>query len=150
MSKRVYFTKQTAGSAGFFPLQIPKFLVSGNTPAYAELSHMSSDAKILYALFLDRLSTNDMSVAFLQENPHHNNKNAPVKLDGGYDEQGNAYIHYHIEEIQTQLSLPLDSVLNALYELETHSMVQIKEHKTDEPRRIYPLTIAPKLTPLAS
>ena len=149
MSKRVYFSKKTAGSAGFFPLQIPRFLVVSDTPAYAELSRISNHAKILYALLLDRLSTNDMSVTFL-ENPWHNDKNLSVSLHGGYDEQGNAYVHFTTEELQEQLSLPPDGALKALEELESHALIQVLAHSENEPRRIYPLTLAPTVTPLVS
>jgi len=145
MIKRVYFKRQTAGSAGFSPLQIPRFLISTDTPAYAELSQMSNDAKVLYALFLDRLSANDMSITFL-EKPWHNDRKLPVKLHGGYDEKGNAYVHYSLDEMMEQLALSPDKVLNALEALLVHSMIEIFEPNTGEPSRIYPLTLALTLT----
>lgn len=147
MMKRVYYTRQTAGSAGFLPLQIPRFLVSNDTPAYAEIAKMSNDAKVLYSLLLDRLNTNEMSAAFL-ENPWHNDKRLTVKLHGGYDEQGNAYVHFSLAEMQEQLGLHLDSVVNVLMELVSQNMILIVEQTADEPRRIYPLT--PALIPTAS
>ena len=149
MNKRVYFNKKTAGSAGFFPLQIPRFLVVSDSPAYAELSRISNHAKMLYALLLDRLSTNDMSVAFL-ENPWHKDKNMPVNLQGGYDEQGNAYVYFSAEDLQEQLSLSPDCVPKVLEELEAQALIQISSQAEGEPRRIYPLTLAPAKSPLAS
>jgi hypothetical protein len=149
MSKRAYYNRQNAGSAGFSPLQIPRFMMSTDSPAYAEIAKMSNDAKVLYALLLDRLSLNDMSINFL-ENPWHNDEKMPVKLHGGYDERGNAYVHFQLTEMQTQLGVSYDSVLSAIEELLAHSMIEIIEAHTEngEPSRIYPLTFP--LKPLAA
>ena len=149
MTKRMYYTRQTAGSAGFLPLQIPRFLVSNDTPAYAEIAKMSNNAKVLYSILLDRLNTNEMSVTFL-ENPWHNDEKLRVKLDGGYDERGYAYVYFQITEMQKQLGVSYDSVISTIEELLSHSLIEMVESKTGtgEPSRIYPLT--PALTPSTS
>lgn len=143
MSNRVYYNRQTAGSAGFMPLQMPRFMFSPDTPAYAELARMSSDAKVLYALMLDRLSTNEMSVAFL-ENPWHNDDKLPVKLEGGYDARGRAYVHFHLTEMQKQLNVSYERAINAIEELLSYALIEMIEVTTGtgEPCRIYPLTPA--------
>jgi hypothetical protein len=145
MDKRVYFNRQTAGSAGFLPLQIPRFLFSGDTTAYAKLARMSNNAKILYALLLDRLGTNDMSINFL-EKPWHNDEKLMLNLHGGYDKRGNAYVYYDFFEIQKKLSLPnVEDALEVMVELEKYAMVEIIQPNETEPPKFYPL--APALTP---
>jgi len=141
MEKRVYYNRQTAGSAGFSPLQLPRFLFSGDTPAYAELSQMTNDAKVLYALLLDRLSTNEMSINFL-EKPWHNDEKLPVKLHGGYDEHGNAYVHYDFAEIKAHLNISIENALEVMTELEANGMVKIFLLENGVPLKIYPLSPA--------
>jgi hypothetical protein len=141
MDKRVYFNRQTAGSTGFFPLQIPRFLFSSDTPAYAELSKMSNNAKILYALMLDRLGANDMGINFL-DNPWHNDKKLSVKLSGGYDEHGNAYVHYNLHEIMEHLSVQLDDALQAVGELQENVLVKIVSIENSLRLKFYPLSLA--------
>lgn len=147
MEKRVYYNRQTAGSAGFLPLQIPRFLFSSDTPAYSELSQMSNDAKMLYALLLDRLDTNDRSINFL-EKPWHNDEKLSVKLHGGYDERGNAYVHFDFTEIMAQLTVPMTGAVSAVTELVKHTMIEVIMPESDTPMKIYPLT--PALTATTS
>ena len=143
MEKRVYYNRQTAGSAGFLPLQLPRFLFSADTPAYMELAKLSNNAKILYALFLDRLATNEMSINFL-EKPWHNDEKLTVKLHGGYDERGNAYIYYGVSEMEEMLSV--SDVFEVMLELEDLSLIEVvePENSADEYalNRIYPLSPA--------
>jgi hypothetical protein len=139
LNNRIYFNRQTAGSAGYFPVQIPRFMVLNDKPEYAEIVRMSNDAKMLYALMLYRLSENDQSIAFL-EKPLYKGVKEPVQLNGGYDEHGNAYIHFCVEAMQEQLALPKDSAVKALCELKEHSMILLTEQSADEPYKIYPLS----------
>ena len=145
MEKRVYYNRQTAGSAGFLPLQLPRFLFSNDTPAYMEIAKLSNNAKILYALFLDRLATNEMSINFL-EKPWHNDEKLTVKLHGGYDERGNAYIYYGFSEMQNLLSVPIEELFEVMLELEDLSLIEVvePENSADEYalNRIYPLSPA--------
>ena len=141
MNNRDYYNRKTAGSAGFMSFEIPRFLISGESPAYAEISRISNNAKVLYALFLDRMNTNEMSTAFL-EKPWHNDKNLTVKLHGGYDEQDRAYIHFNTAEIAEKLTLTKERATEVLAELEEHALVEILPPLGYEPAKIYPL--APK------
>ena len=87
-----YFYGSQADSFAFY--RIPRVLVTGD-----EFRGLSTDAKLLYGLMLDRMG---LSIR-----------------NGWYDDMGRVYIYYRADEIQVDLSCGHDKALKLLAELDT-------------------------------
>lgn len=87
-----YYYRDESEQFSFF--RIPRLLIT--SPQFARLS---TDAKLLYGLFLDRMSLS--------------------ARNGWLDEQGRVYIYYTLDEIQSELCCGHDKAVKLLAELDT-------------------------------
>ena len=87
-----YFYGSQADSFAFY--RIPRVLVTGD-----EFKSLSTDAKLLYGLMLDRMG---LSIR-----------------NGWYDDMGRVFIYYRADEIQVDLNCGHDKALKLLAELDT-------------------------------
>ena len=87
-----YFYGSQADSFAFY--RIPRVLVTGD-----EFRSLSTDAKLLYGLMLDRMG---LSIR-----------------NGWYDDEGRVFIYYRADEIQVDLNCGHDKALKLLAELDT-------------------------------
>lgn len=87
-----YYYRDESEQFSFF--RIPRLLIT--SPQFAR---MSTDAKLLYGLFLDRMSLS--------------------ARNGWLDEQGRVYIYYTLDEIQSELCCGHDKAVKLLAELDT-------------------------------
>ena len=105
-----YFYGQEADQFAFF--RIPKALFTD--PAYHDLS---TDAKLLYGLMLDRM-----------ELSRHN---------GWFDGSGRAYIFFKREDIMEQLSIGQDKAAQLMKELEAAQLIERRRQGLGMPAMIY-------------
>ena len=127
-----YFYGEEAAQYSF--LKIPCQLIKGE-----KFRHISNDAKLLYAMLLDRMSLS--------------------LRNGWYDENGRAYIYYTAEEVRKDLNCGNDKALKTLAELDTNKGVGLIERVKQgqgKPTKIYvkrfvtpavPPQLAPKAYP---
>lgn len=105
-----YFTERDAIEYAFY--RVPKALITD--PLY---SSVSTDAKLLYGLLLDRM---DLSVK-----------------KRWLDEYGRVYIFYTIESIQADLCCCKEKACKLLRELERTGLIEKKRLGRGNPSRIY-------------
>lgn len=104
------FTTQNASEFTFY--RVPKALV--DEPRYRSVS---TDAKLLYALLLDRLSLSLRS--------------------GWQDEQGNAYLYYAVATVQESLNCCKEKACKLMRELEDACLIERRAQGRGKPDRIY-------------
>ena len=92
-----YFTGQETMQFAFIP--VPMALLSD--PRYENLS---SDAKLLYALLLNRMNLS--------------------RKNGWFDEENRVFIYYSIEDIAADLHCGRNKAIKALQELDTESVMK--------------------------
>ena len=86
-----YYYGDESNQFSFF--RIPRQLITGE-----RFKHISTDAKLLYGLLLDRMGLSEQN--------------------GWYDEDGRVYIYYTLREIQRNLSCGQDKAIKLLVELD--------------------------------
>lgn len=95
MEEQTFFDYYYGGESEQFAFyRIPRQLVTGNY-----FKNLSTDAKLLYGLLLDRMSLS--------------------MKNGWYDEQGRVYIYYPLDEIQEALSCSHGKAVRLFAELDT-------------------------------
>ena len=116
---RDYFYGNEADSFSFF--RIPKTLITD--PVYRNIS---TDAKLLYGLLLDRMSLS--------------------ARNGWLDKQGRVYIYYTIEEIQVDLNCGHDKAGKLLSELDKKGVGLVERIRQGQgkPSRIYVKRFIPR------
>lgn len=87
-----YYYGDESGQFSFY--RIPRQLITG-----ARFKRLSTDAKLLYGLLLDRMGLS--------------------AKNGWYDEQGRVYIYYPLEEIQQDMNCGHDKATKLLVELDS-------------------------------
>lgn len=87
-----YFYGNQADAFSYY--RIPRALITGR-----EFRHVSTDAKLLYGLLLDRMGLSSRN--------------------GWFDNQGRVFIYYTLEEIQEDLNCGRDKAMKLLAELDT-------------------------------
>ena len=87
-----YFYGDESNMFSFY--RIPRQLIVGE-----QFRKLSTDAKLLYGLFLDRVGLS--------------------AKNGWYDEQGRVYIYYTINEIREDMNCGNDKAIKLLAELDT-------------------------------
>ena len=105
-----YFTERDAIEYAFY--RVPKALIS--EPEYRSVS---TDAKLLYGLLLDRMDLS-MKKRWL-------------------DELGRVYLFYKIEAIQADLCCCKEKACKLLRELENAGLIERKRQGRGNPSRIY-------------
>lgn len=95
-----YFYGGQADTFSYY--RIPRALITGR-----EFRHVSTDAKLLYGLLLDRMGLSSRN--------------------GWFDSQGRVFIYYTLEEIQTDLNCGRDKAMKLLAELDTPKGVGLIE-----------------------
>ena len=105
-----YFYKEQSDQYAFY--RIPKALI-----VEAYFQDMSTDAKLLYGLLLDRVSLSASS--------------------GWFDEQGRVYIIYTISSIMRDLHCASKKAVKLLKELEKYGMVEKVTRGQGKPALIY-------------
>ena len=93
-------------------LIVPKLLMKD-----ARFSHVSSEAKLMYGLLLDR--------------------NALSQKNGWLDEQNRVYIIYTIEEMRRDLGCATEKISKVLKELETIGLLYRKRNGRGRPNYLY-------------
>lgn len=86
-----YYYDDESNQFSFF--RIPRQLITGE-----RFKHISTDAKLLYGLLLDRMGLSEQN--------------------GWYDENGRVYIYYTLREIQRNLNCGQDKAIKLLAELD--------------------------------
>lgn len=95
--------------------RIPRELVTGD-----RFKRLSTDAKLLYGLLLDRMSLS--------------------AKNGWYDDAGRVFIYYTLDEIQTDLNCGHDKVSKLLMELDTgkgFGLIERKKQGQGRPTKIF-------------
>lgn len=95
-----YFYGEESEQFSFY--RIPRLLITG-----AQFKNLSTDAKLLYGLLLDRMSLS--------------------AKNGWYDEQGRVYIYYTLEEIMSDMNCGKDKGVKLLSELDTNRGIGLIE-----------------------
>lgn len=112
-------------SEQFSYYRIPRLLITG-----AQFKNLSTDAKLLYGLFLDRMGLS--------------------AKNGWYDEQGRVYIYYTLEEIMADMNCGKDKGVKLLSELDTNrgiGLIERVKQGQGRPTRIYVKQFATKAVP---
>ncbi|MDD3347563.1 replication initiator protein A [Oscillibacter sp.] len=107
--------------------RIPRLLVTGD-----QFKHLSTDAKLLYGLLLDRMSLS--------------------AKNGWYDEQGRVFIYYPLEEIHNALNCSSGKAVRLFAELDTCKGIGLIERIRQgqgKPSKIYVKQFATKAVPPA-
>ena len=105
-----YISEQNIGEFTFY--RVPKALI--DDPRYRGVS---TDAKLLYALLLDRLSLSLRS--------------------GWQDEQGSAYLYYSVAAVREALDCCKEKACKLLRELEDACLIERRAQGRGKPDRIY-------------
>ena len=105
-----YFYKEQADQFTFY--RVPKVLIIDDT-----FSELSTDAKLLYGLLLDRVSLSANS--------------------GWFDEEGRVYVIYAIKSIMRDLHCGNKKAGNLLAELEQFGLIERKQRGQGKPWTIY-------------
>ena len=108
-----YYYGEESESCSFY--RIPRLLILGT-----RFSGLSTDAKLLYGLMLDRMNLS--------------------ARNGWYDGAGRVYIYYTLEEIQESLRCGHGKAVRLLAELDTEKGIGLIERKKQgqgKPTRIY-------------
>ena len=106
----VYYPRDTISVPSFFRLPRQFSYVP-------ELYKLSSDAKLIYAIMLDRLC-----ISF--EN-------------GWFDETGRVYIYYTLDEVQRELNCRRQKAQHVLTELEKSGLIERHTQGQGKPSRTY-------------
>ena len=112
-------------SEQFSYYRIPKLLITG-----AQFKNLSTDAKLLYGLLLDRMGLS--------------------AKNGWYDEQGRVYIYYTLEEIMEDMNCGKDKGVKLLSELDTNrgiGLIERVKQGQGRPARIYVKRFAARAVP---
>ena len=112
MNNRTRYTRQNIVSNNFY--QLPKFLFD------AEFSNLSNDARVLYALLRNR---HEISI-----------KNE------WYDENGEVYLYFKRNDMQSTLQLSENTVMKAMKDLKSNALVEEQRQGFAAPNKIYLLT----------
>lgn len=107
-----YFTAKDAEQFVFY--RIPKALITGE-----EYRYISTDAKLLYGLLLDRVG---LSVR-----------------NEWLDEQGRVFVYYTVESVREDLNCGKDKACKLFDELEKAKLIERKRQGQGNPSRIYVL-----------
>ena len=113
-NRRKRFTRQSIITNTFY--QMPRFLTAGEFAG----NKLSNNARILYTLLHDR-------------------HRISVK-NGWFDENGEVYIYFKREEMETQLGLSERTVVKVMQELKDVLLVEEKKQGMNKPNKIYLLT----------
>ena len=108
--------------------RIPRRLVTGS-----EFRHLSTEAKLLYGLLLDRMGLSAQN--------------------GWYDDQGRVYIYYTVEEIMEDMCCGHGKAGKLLAELDTHKGIGLIERKKQgqgKPTMIYVMQFVEQELPTLS
>ncbi len=112
MNNRVRYTRQNIISNNFY--QLPKFLFD------AEFSNLSNDARVLYSLLRNR---HEISI-----------KNE------WYDENGEVFLYFKREDMQTILGLSENTIAKAMKDLKAYSLIEEERQGFGKPNKIYLLS----------
>ena len=118
-----YFKGLEADRYSFY--RVPKALVKADP-----FQKMSGDAKLLYAVLLDRMSLS--------------------AKNGWYDEQGRVYIYYTLEEIMEDMNCGKDKGVKLLSELDANrgiGLIERVKQGQGRPARIYVKRFAARAVP---
>ena len=105
-----YYYGKEAEQFSFF--RIPKLLITDKN-----FSSLSSDAKVLYGILLDRMSLS--------------------MKNGWLDEENKVYIIFTIEEIEETMNFGKNKAINTMKELENFGLIQKKRRGLGKPNIIY-------------
>lgn len=100
-----YYYGEESESCSFY--RIPRLLIVGE-----RFSSLSTDAKLLYGLMLDRMNLS--------------------ARNGWYDDAGRVYIYYTLEEIQESMSCGHGKAVRLLAELDTGKGIGLIERTKQE------------------
>lgn len=106
----MYFSASESRQFAFF--RIPKEMMLN--PRFQD---MSTDAKLLYGLMLDRMELSERNQWL--------------------DSQGHVYIYFTIEEIMQLMNCAHQKVGKMIKELESHDLIERKRQGLGNPARIY-------------
>ena len=118
-----YFYGEESEQFRFY--RIPRLLITGE-----QFKNLSTDAKLLYGLLLDRMSLS--------------------AKNGWYDDRGRVYIYYPLEEIMTDMNCGKDKGVKLLAELDTSrgiGLIERVKQGQGRPTRIYVKQFATKTVP---
>lgn len=118
-----YFYGEESEQFNFY--RIPKLLITG-----AQFKNLSTDAKLLYGLLLDRMGLS--------------------AKNGWYDEQGRVYIYYTLEEIMEDMNCSKDKGVKLLSELDANrgiGLIERVKQGQGRPARIYVKRFAARAVP---
>lgn len=118
-----YFYGEESEQFSFY--RIPRLLITGS-----QFKNLSTDAKLLYGLLLDRMSLS--------------------AKNGWYDEQGRVYIYYTLEEIMADMNCGKDKGVKLLSELDTNrgiGLIERVKQGQGRPTRIYVKRFTTKAVP---
>ena len=110
-NRRMRYTRQSIVTSTF--LQMPRFLTAGEFAG----NGISNNARFLYTLLLDR-------------------HRVSVK-NGWFDENGEVYIYFKREEMETQLGVSERTVSKVMQELKDIALVEEKKQGLNKPNKIY-------------
>jgi len=113
-NKRMRFTRQVVITNTF--LQMPRFLTAGEFAG----NKLSNNARVLYTLLFDR-----HRISLLNE---------------WFDENGEVYIYFKREEMESQLGLSERTVSKVMQELKDLFLVEEKKQGMNRPNKIYLLS----------
>ena len=129
MQKQVYFDYFYGGESELFSYyRIPRLLVTG--PQFKDLS---TDAKLLYGLLLDRMSLS--------------------AKNGWYDSNGRVYIYYPLDEVETDLCCGHGKAVRLMAELDTGTGIGLIERVRQglgKPSVIYVKQFTSRAVPLTT
>ena len=114
LNKRMRYTRQSIISNTFY--QMPRFLTAGEFAG----NNLSNNARILYVLLLDRHKLS-------------------VKNDW-FDDNGEVYIYFKREEMESQLGLSERTISKVMQELKDLSLIEEKKQGLNKPNKIYLLS----------
>ena len=95
--------------------RLPKFFFKGGPPEFLQ---MSTDAKVLYGLLLDRMGLS-------------------ARTKKWRDSNGRIFIYYKMEEVMEDLGTKHDKVTKLFRELETAGLIRRKKQGQGKPTMIY-------------
>lgn len=114
MNNRIRYIQQSVTTYAFY--QLPKFLFND------EFADLSSDARVLYALLRNRLE---------------------ISIKNGWcDKNGEVYLYFKREDMQSMLHLSKRSVINAMNDLKEYNLLEETKQGLGRPNKIYLLTIS--------
>lgn len=107
-----YYINSSNGDVLGGSVAIPRLLVT-----HSAYRFLSSEAKIMYALFLDKMSD--------------------CMANNWYDEEHHVYILYPEYEIQKDMNISEENLKDSLEELNTIGLIERKKQDLELPTRIY-------------